>query len=179
MQEKTKYPIVWKHCHFTYDAINMVFNEEDEETYGDIMMEEQEENVFPGTNTIISPFGPLNVYDALSPLAQTDCWLAHTRFELTTPIIDELKRIPGVERLRILSRYRFLVGIGHCFTFSSVVEQINKRILGLEDDYKFIMAVFPNGKTEYSNANDPDFQDKVREIMEAKKACDGVKVFTS
>ena len=57
-----------------------------------------------------------------------DCWVAHTNFNLTEHIKNELDRVEGVELLRIFSRYRFLVGVGRMFDFTEVRKEIEKII---------------------------------------------------
>jgi len=57
-----------------------------------------------------------------------DCWVAHTNFNLTEHIKNELDSVEGVELLKIFSRYRFLVGVGKMFDFSEVRKEIEKII---------------------------------------------------
>ena len=53
-----------------------------------------------------------------------DCWVAHTNFNLTEKIKNQLDKIEGVELLKIYSRYRFLVGVGRMFDFKDVRRKI-------------------------------------------------------
>ena len=57
-----------------------------------------------------------------------NCWVAHTNFNLTEHIKNELDSVEGVELLRIFSRYRFLVGVGRMFDFTEVRKEIEKII---------------------------------------------------
>jgi len=57
-----------------------------------------------------------------------DCWVAHTNFNLTENIRNQLDRVEGVELLKVFSRYRFLVGVGRMFDFSEVRKEIEKII---------------------------------------------------
>ena len=59
-----------------------------------------------------------------------DCWVAHTNFNLTEKIKNQLDRIEGVELLKVYSRYRFLVGIGRMFDFKDVRRKIETKICG-------------------------------------------------
>ena len=45
-------------------------------------------------------------------------------------IKDVLNKVPGIEVLKICSRYRFFVGIGQMFDFTEVRNDIEKAILG-------------------------------------------------
>jgi len=38
-------------------------------------------------------------------------WVGHTNFNISSKIVNTIKRIPGVETLDIFTRYRFRVGI--------------------------------------------------------------------
>ena len=76
----------------------------------------------------------VNITDALaseiSLATNFDCWVAHTNFNLTENIKDELDEIEGIEMLKIFSRYRFLIGVGRMFNFSDVrknIESIFKK----------------------------------------------------
>jgi hypothetical protein len=62
-------------------------------------------------------------------LANFDCWMAHTNFDITHKIKDKLNKIPGIEVLRVCSRYRFFVGIGQMFDFKDVRHSIDKEII--------------------------------------------------
>ena len=57
-----------------------------------------------------------------------DCWVAHTNFNLTEKIKNQLDKIEGVELLKVYSRYRFLVGIGRMFDFKDVRRKIESKI---------------------------------------------------
>ena len=57
-----------------------------------------------------------------------NCWVAHTNFNLTEYLKNELDSIEGVELLKIFSRYRFLVGVGKMFDFTEVRKEIEKII---------------------------------------------------
>mgnify|MGYP001495324818 CR=1 FL=1 len=57
-----------------------------------------------------------------------DCWMAHTNFNLTENIKNQLDNIEGVELLKICSRYRFLVGVGRMFDFKDVRRKIESKI---------------------------------------------------
>ena len=61
-------------------------------------------------------------------VANFDCWVGHTNFNLTEDEKDALNTIDGVEVLKICSRYRFFVGIGKMFDFSEVRRNIEKEL---------------------------------------------------
>lgn len=58
-----------------------------------------------------------------------DCWMGHANFNLTEEVEKKLKKIQGVEILKICSRYRFFVGVGKMFDFTQVRRDIQKELL--------------------------------------------------
>ena len=64
----------------------------------------------------------------ISIASNFDCWMAHTNFNLTERIKNQLDKIEGVELLKICSRYRFLVGVGRMFDFKDVRRKIESKI---------------------------------------------------
>ena len=69
-----------------------------------------------------------NLAGEISLATNFNCWVAHTNFNLTESLKNELDSIEGVELLKIFSRYRFLVGVGKMFDFSEVRREIEKLI---------------------------------------------------
>ena len=57
-----------------------------------------------------------------------DCWVAHTNFNLTESIKNELDEVEGIEILRIFSRYRFLIGVGKMFEFTDVRKNVETKL---------------------------------------------------
>lgn len=96
---------------------------EDEDDYEDIVSEKKK---------IIPPFLPLNnqIMEDLSLLTSFDCWIGHTNFDLTHNIKNILDDIPGIELLKIYSRYRFFIGIGKMFDFTEVRKIIEDSLIG-------------------------------------------------
>jgi len=64
-------------------------------------------------------------------ISNFDCWVGHTNFDITPKIREKLNIIPGVELLKICSRYRFFVGIGNMFDFTEVRKSIEKELLNI------------------------------------------------
>ena len=57
-----------------------------------------------------------------------ECWIGYTNFNVDEEISTIINECPGVELLRISGRYTFIVGIGKCFKFSEIRENINKSL---------------------------------------------------
>ena len=62
-------------------------------------------------------------------LAQFDCWVGHTNFDITNNIKETLDTAEGVEILKINSRYRFFIGVGKMFDFKDVRTNIEEKLL--------------------------------------------------
>lgn len=102
----------------------------DEEIPEDEDVDEYEED-----NTSIiksSPMVPLTqqLIEDIAMLSSFDCWIGHTNFDLTHSTKDILNKVPGIELLKICSRYRFFIGIGRMFDFTKVRNDIEKALLG-------------------------------------------------
>jgi len=69
-----------------------------------------------------------NLAGEIALASNFECWVAHTNFNLTEKIKNELDSIEGIEVLRVFSRYRFLVGVGRMFDFSDVRKKIEGKI---------------------------------------------------
>jgi hypothetical protein len=70
----------------------------------------------------------------MAMLENYDCWIGHCNFDITPDIMETLDSTPGIEVLKIISRYRFFVGIGKMFEFKSVRKHISKTILHKEEE---------------------------------------------
>jgi len=58
-----------------------------------------------------------------------DCWVGHTNFNITQATFNMLDKVEGVELLKIVSRYRFFIGIGRMFHFKNVRKDLENQIL--------------------------------------------------
>tara|TARA_B100000902_G_C27270711_1_gene896129 strand:+ start:668 stop:1093 length:426 start_codon:yes stop_codon:yes gene_type:complete len=67
--------------------------------------------------------------DDMAMLSNFDCWIGHTNFDITKEIKSILNKTEGVELLKVLSRYRFFVGIGKMFDFKEVRKKIENHII--------------------------------------------------
>jgi hypothetical protein len=79
------------------------------------------------------PLTPQIIED-VSMLSNFDCWIGHTNFDITPKVKEKLNKMPGVEILKIFSRYRFFVGIGEMFDFQDVRFEIEDKIIKGEFD---------------------------------------------
>jgi len=98
------------------------FPEETEETLDfsgeDDMMESMTQGSVPISNDLVQE---------LSLAINYDCWVGHANFNITPEIRAKLKVTPGVEALKIISRYRFFIGVGKMFDFAEVRKFIENQ----------------------------------------------------
>ena len=73
---------------------------------------------------IRTPLGQFDPKEPMSPSNMFDCWFCHTNFDLTEADKNELDMVDGIEVLRIVSRYRFFIGIGKMFSLTDVRPQV-------------------------------------------------------
>ena len=77
-----------------------------------------------------TPLGIFSIDDPLRPSKMFDCWIGHTNFDLTHEIAMKIEEVPGVEAFKIMSRYRFFIGIAQLFNFRDVRQDIQDIIGG-------------------------------------------------
>lgn len=99
--------------------------EEEEDEYEDIEAYKQ------ANATSNMPILPISkeLMDDMAMLSNFDCWIGHANFDITKEIKSRLNKTEGVELLKVLSRYRFFVGIGKMFDFKEVRKNIEKNII--------------------------------------------------
>jgi hypothetical protein len=94
--------------------------ESEEEEDGDVINDSHQ--------NIVMPISPQLIND-IQVISTFDCWIGHTNFDITNSIKDKLNKVDGIELLKIYSRYRFLIGIGHMFNFKEVRKSIEKTLI--------------------------------------------------
>jgi hypothetical protein len=105
-----------------------VYNEEDDV----VELMGYEDMQIPQVNT---PLGVFTPYDNMRPNKMFEyCWIGHTNFDICASDVLKLNKVVGVEALRIMSRYRFFIGIGKSFGFASVRNDIQEVLCKREDD---------------------------------------------
>ena len=77
---------------------------------------------------MVLPINSKLIEDALL-VTNFDCWIAHTNFDITEKIKKTLDNIDGVEILKVMSRYRFFIGVGKMFKFQHVRGTIEEKLL--------------------------------------------------
>ena len=103
------------------DKMSQALQGEDEEqmAYQDEQQSLEAGPMLPISNQLIEDMAMLSNYD---------CWIGHCNFDITPEIKDLLDETPGVEVLKIVSRYRFFIGVGKMFKFKDVRKHIDRHI---------------------------------------------------
>lgn len=71
---------------------------------------------------------PKSVMQDVSMIINHECWIGHTNFDITEDIAEKLNIVDGVELLKIVGRYQFVIGLGKCFKFNEVRSSINNLL---------------------------------------------------
>lgn len=108
------------------------FNSFDEEEFSDEELQamqemDQPQQIIPVDNKLM---------ESVTLTSNFDCWMGHTNFNITNEIKEELNKVDGVEVLKIVSRYRFFVGVGKMFDFSGVRNNIESALSVKNGDKK-------------------------------------------
>lgn len=112
---------------------NVAALRDDDETEDDEEIEDDDDylDITKESSKIITPLLPITnqIIEDISMLSTFDCWIGHTNFDITVNIKNILDNMAGVEVLKILSRYRFFVGVGKLFDFKEVRKNIEENLI--------------------------------------------------
>jgi hypothetical protein len=147
---------------------------EDDKDFPD-QIEMQEGFIFPPigglfNNKIKTPIGYYAIDDQFAPHNMFDCWVGHTNFPICENeyyILDN--KIDGLGCFKVLSKYRFFIGIEKMFSFTSVRCQIQKELCNNLEDNEII-----------SNDFESNFQNtlgKINETFFNLKNCEKWAIF--
>lgn len=102
-------------------------DDDDDEGYGNVGQHSHSFKAFP------TPFGMLSISNHVLASSKFDFWLLHTNFPITNEIAYMMKKVPGVETMNVLTRYRVRFGFPKSGLFNSneVKEKIEKAALGV------------------------------------------------
>lgn len=196
-----KKTIIWESKHLFWDSklekMAQVNDEWSEENEQNGLFEELD---IPIKQLAALPFAAnsfCEINDDLSPLKQFRFYLAHTNFNITMKTINTVLKIPGIEVLRPLTRYRFIIAVGKAFNVTDVklaVESAlcNKdillaktelikdsttrdKVLGVakeldKTDCQWQIIVMPNGEVDFT-VNAPEFTNQYESDIIDYKEC--------
>lgn len=158
-----------------------------------------DDDVIEVQDIISTPFGLWRINDDMNPLKQFKLWMAHTNFNLGKKAIKTIVNVPGVEVLYVMTRYRFVIGVGELFDFRQVRIDITKKLCGssflinsiedletrnkvknikenIEKNEKWAIYVFPNGSIEYTSSEDPEYCKNIKTLKQAHKLSNGILI---
>tara|TARA_B100001778_G_scaffold310733_1_gene293146 strand:+ start:635 stop:1060 length:426 start_codon:yes stop_codon:yes gene_type:complete len=124
LEEQVTSPFLSELLKHTMNTLSTVEEKEDSEPSYEDMVEDGTEEVDP----MVLPINAKLIEDALL-VTNFDCWIAHTNFDITEKIKKTLDNIAGVEILKVMSRYRFFIGVGKMFKFQHVRSVIEEKLL--------------------------------------------------
>jgi hypothetical protein len=96
-------------------------------------------------NVVHTPFGPIQMSDVSSPIHNTAFYVGHINFNLSKKVIMAINNVEGVEFLKIMSRYRFLIGVGLMFQPRNIQRKI-----------EMALEIPPSNKFDYDEDEDLD-----------------------
>lgn len=104
--------------------------DEDEETYDSTRRgSNQEAHKAHLVPCIKTPMGLMPMGQDIVPSSRIfNFWLAHTNFNITQAISEQIEKVDGVETLDIFTRYRFRIAIGKAFSASIVMQNIQNQL---------------------------------------------------
>ena len=190
-----KRKIMWASQHLEIDTITGKFKDASlpdfHSEYDDDPDELHGQNI---QNVMSTPFGLWRVNDVMNPYKQFKMWMAHTNFTINAKIANTIKNIPGIEVLSILTRYRFVIGVGELFNIrdvrtaiekalgcneesltpivdDSVKAEVDKLKKKLKEHNNWAIYIFPNGQIDFATDANGEAQ-YAQKLMIYKHAVD-------
>lgn len=140
--------IIWESFHFDFQ--NVKKNDEDADAttidYEDSIVEDLQSLMPSPENMPIiqtSPFGMFRVDDSMNPFRNFDFWIGHTNFDIDKKVAAIIEKCVGIETLTILTRYRFIIGVGKCFHIRKVRVEL-KQLLCHGDETDDLLCLIEN-----------------------------------
>lgn len=190
--------IAWTPIFFDFDTESD--EDEDEEFIDDddVEREHDESLTFKLPKILITPLGPFKLDDTLNPLRHFEFWMGSTNFNITQKVFNTLEKIDGIEKLKLVGRYTFIIGVGKMFDFHDVRLDIENQLctnitpmVNIDNSYKDILLnkyeklaknkywaliILPNGKTDEitSDSLSDDFVTTLNLFKESRDNCNSV-----
>lgn len=185
-----EFKVAWQ----AYVLENIDNDEEDEE---DFSFEQELESEFGPIHIttkpklVNTPFGIIDVSNEANPYLSYECWIMHTKFTLTRARIRDIMNVPGIEIVKVISRYRVFLGFGKMFKFSDIRKSIND-LFGIDAELSmkevsvqleelktslstkyphWIICVFPNGNFKHAFSETDQESDEFRNTVKNFEAC--------
>lgn len=192
--------IKWEECDFLPDDLD-IFDDDSEEE-GSF----NESKVIPRfivpNNQFMTILGPIDKSDKMHPVFNTLFVQADINFNFTKDMLEAISKLDGVEFVRAVTRYRFVIGVGRLFEPNEVRETVEKY-LGVEStecaslvpdevseilneikgkvkpNEKWVVYIFPNGEHICKiDKSQEKIAEKLREFKILQEESNGM-VFTN
>lgn len=177
--------IIWEDLNIETNILTG-FTEEIEEYISDSL---EENEIIESEQIITTPFGIYNVKDFFNPMRQYRWNMGHANFDITKDVLQLLIKVSGIEKIVVLSRYRFLIAFGKAFTISSVKNDIYKTLgasqplseevlhkkKALESIYDKWAIYFLSEKI-WDYADESSYEEKIKEFRERQNNENGIVV---
>lgn len=183
--------IIWEDIKLQTDLISGTIEEVDDSDYEEEYDDDPINNLLKNQDSLItSPFGVYRLHDYFNPMKQYDWHIAHTNFNITEKVVEDLSLIDGVELLLPVSRYRFMVAFGKAFNQENVKDlihlhfkvspslstEVEQKIKELKQIYEYWAVYYLNENT-WDYATESDYVDKIY-IFKRKKIEQGGVLIT-
>ena len=122
--------IMWRPCDWFANHDESLHNEDmDTDIDEDEDEDAQEEGMKLRVETLVqTPFGIAKYNDKMSPTYDTEFVIGHTNFNIDKSVFDAIEKADGVEFLKVMSRYRFIIGAGRMFDMNDVRHTIETSL---------------------------------------------------
>ncbi len=136
--------VVWR-------SVNL-FTETKEESHdrGD---PEDGDDEFAGLNISrisVTPMGPVSLTDENHPFRDVHFSIGNTNFDITEDSMRNIAKVQGIEYLRVISRYRFIIGIGMLFSPQDVKLDVMMRLGIGKEENKVVSAIVRDLERKYA-----------------------------
>lgn len=163
--------IAWEQWYSTFLEDEIIDeNNKNQEEYSDGYEDTQQKMLLVRNeqpNFITTNLGQVPILSPEKIQEQYNLWYGHTNFDITQEVKNKIEAVPGVEILRLLSRYRFLIGIAKnpCFT---TVEVKNQIVLALCDGKNPVVSDVSNTKEQLISPLEKQIKENIHKITEEK-----------
>ncbi len=149
--------MAWSQHSYKFEPNQSIFKVNDP---GKSQYEDRENEEYGAAEALIhlpklldTPWGNMIHDDDLNPYREFEFWVGHTNFDITQEVFDVLNSAPGVEALQLISRYRFIIGVGKLFAFQDVRADLQSRLCGTSVDTNNLVNRIESLKKEFTEAN--------------------------
>lgn len=116
-----------------------------------------------------TPFGLALVSQPDHPAKDTEFFIGHTNFDIDENVFNAINKTTGVDYFRVLSRYRFIIGIGIAFYFKDVKRDIESTVIGYQHNADSIEEDAISPHLRETNDIPANIQAIMQDVIESQK----------